>query len=233
VNFLKRAAVLVIPAAIAIGAGSAIAASDDSALIRACASPDGMLRLAGSDGLCPRGESPVNWHQEGPAGPQGVPGPVGPTPLNVVGGDPLAGGQAEGSVKLDGIPGESANAEIAVMSFAFGVKNLGGGGKAQFGNLRFAKLYDAASPKLMLRTASGRRIPLVTFTFRHREQPGSFLTYTLTDVRVAGYEQGGDKERPLLEHVELNFSRVQVTYQPANGAPPVTAGWDLKGNVSV
>ena len=78
-----------------------------------------------------------------------------------------------------------------------------------------------------MRTASGQQIPTVTFTFR--KDGRTFLTYKLTDVVVADYEQGGDKDRPQLEHVELNFAKVEVTYQPATGAP-VTAGWDVKGN---
>ena len=61
---------------------------------------------------------------------------------------------------------------------------------------------------------------------------GRVVTYTLGAVVVVDYEQGGDKDRPLLEHVELNFAKVEVSFQPANGAP-VTAGWDVKLNQGI
>jgi type VI secretion system secreted protein Hcp len=134
---------------------------------------------------------------------------------------------------IDGIAGESTTraGEIDVKSFSFGGRNTpntgsGGGGKVQFSNLRFSKHYDSASPALMVRMASGQHIKSVTFRFAR-------LTYKLSDVVVVGYEQGGDDNPPLLEHVELSFAKVQVAYQPLNGGPPITAGWDVKGNVSV
>jgi type VI secretion system secreted protein Hcp len=99
-----------------------------------------------------------------------------------------------------------------------------------FSDVRFAKLYDASSPKLLLRMASGQHIPSVTFTLKHGD---AVLTYKLSDVVVTDYEQGGDKERPLLEHVELNFAKVEVSFVPAAGAAPVTAGWDVKLNKPV
>lgn len=97
-------------------------------------------------------------------------------------------------------------------------------GKVQFDAVRFTKAYDAASPKLLLRTASGQHIPTATFTLR---KAGVTVTYKLTDVVVTGYAQDG-----LTDTVELGFARVQVTYQPATGAP-TTAGWDVKLNQSV
>ena len=108
-------------------------------------------------------------------------------------------------------------------SFAIDGKNTpsgagggGGAGKVAFGNVRFAKLYDASSPKLLLRTATGQHLATVTFTFK---EASAVTTYKLSDVTVVDYEQGGDKERPLLEHVELNFAKVEVSYRPAAARP--------------
>src|SRR5206468_396376 len=102
-----------------------------------------------------------------------------------------------------------------------------------FSDVRISKLYDSSSPKLMLHTATGEHIPVVVFTFRRPGTHGdAFLTYKLTDVVVTDDEQGGDKDRPLLEHVDLNFAKVEVTYVPAGGGAPVTAGWDVKANKS-
>ena len=104
----------------------------------------------------------------------------------------------------------------------------GGAGKVAFGNVRFAKLYDASSPKLLLRTATGQHLATATFTFK---EAAAVTTYKLTDVTVVDYEQGGDKDRPMLEHVELNFAKVEVT-PPAGERRAVTAGWDIKLNKS-
>jgi type VI protein secretion system component Hcp len=68
-------------------------------------------------------------------------------------------------------------------------------------------------------------------TFRRPGPQGAtFLTYTLSDVIVTGYDQGGTKEKPGLEGVDLSFSKIQVSFQPAGGGAPVTAGWDVKAN---
>jgi type VI secretion system secreted protein Hcp len=236
-HMTKKLLTAVAALVVAGAAGSAIAvAADDPAPIRACVTKKGALRIATT---CKKGETPLTWNAKGPAGapgaagPAGAPGPAGPAGRfeSNVGGDPLEGGQAEMTAKLDGV----ADA-IAPKSFALNAKNTtsstgggGGAGKVEFGNLRFAKLYDASSPKLLLRTATGQHIPSATFTLR---EDGAVVTYKLSDVVVVDYEQGGDKDRPLLEHVELSFAKVEVSFQPANGAA-VTAGWDIRLNKPV
>jgi type VI secretion system secreted protein Hcp len=147
-------------------------------------------------------------------------------------------------LKLDGIQGESADAqhlnEIDVKSFDVGVKNSGGAaggggggaGRATFSAVRFTKLYDKSSPALMQHVATGQHIPKATFTFRRPGPHGDgFLTYKLSDVIVSEYEQGGDDgTSPLLEHVALTYAKLQVSYLPAAGPPPVTGGWNIPGN---
>ncbi len=245
-KLLKRAALIAVPVVVAVGAGGAIAAaaSSDTTVIKACTSKSA-IRLAGAKGQCSRGERALAWNRRGPAGATGpagaagAAGPAGPAgasagAASTVGGDPLAGGQAEGFVKIDGIPGESVDrehgGEIDVKAFAFGGKNApAAGSKVAFSGVRFAKLYDASSPRLFQRLATGQHIPAVTFSFRRPSGDGS-LTYKLSDVVVTSYEQGGIKERPLLEQVELDFAKVQISYTPAAGGAPVTAGWDVKAN---
>jgi type VI secretion system secreted protein Hcp len=231
---------LVLPAVLAVGAASAIAAND-STVIRACAAKNGKtLHLAGANGKCAKGETALSWNQKGPAGAPGSAGPAGPqgaagasaaaAPENIVGGDPLSGGQATMSASLDGI------GQIDVKAFGFGGKNApgtagggGGAGKVAFHDLTFAKLYDATSPKLFQRLATGEHIKQVTFTLTGQ---GDDLVYKLSDVAVTSYEQGGAKERPLLERVELNFAKVEISFTPAGGAP-ITAGFDVKANTSL
>jgi type VI secretion system secreted protein Hcp len=199
-------AAIVLPAALAVSAGTAIAAAGDGGAATAQVAPVAVERA---------------------------------DPGTVVGGDPLTGGQAEAFVKIDGIAGESTDrahlGQVDVKAFGFGGKNTaaaGGVGKVAFHDVTFSKLYDASSRKLLLKLATGQHIPSVTFSFRRPGAKGAdFLTYTLSDVVVTSYEQGGAKERPLLEQVDLNFSRVQVAYTSPSGAT-TTAGWDVKLNES-
>ncbi|HEY6888320.1 MAG TPA: type VI secretion system tube protein Hcp, partial [Solirubrobacter sp.] len=180
--------------------------------------------------------------QAGAAGPAGPAGPAGANGdgTNVVGGETLTGGQADGFLKFDGVAGESTDPahpqEIDVKAFSFGGKNTpgaagggGGAGKVALDDVKFSKLYDASSPKLLQLLATGQHVASATFSFRRPGPNGAqFLTYKLSDVVVTGYDQGGVKERPLLEQVALNFSKVDVSYTPAGGGNPITAGVNLK-----
>jgi type VI secretion system secreted protein Hcp len=154
----------------------------------------------------------------------------------------IPGGQAATTpvfLKLDGIPGESTDpshpGEIDVKSFAFGAKNssvLGGPGKVTFSSISFTKAYDKSSPLLLQRVATGQRIAQATFSFRRSGRNGDgFLVYKFQDLGVNEYQQGGDTGvSPLLEHVVLDFAKVQVSYLPVAGPPLVTAGWDVRLN---
>jgi type VI secretion system secreted protein Hcp len=142
-------------------------------------------------------------------------------------------------LKLDGIPGESADpshpGEIDVKSFAFGATNSstgGGPGKVTFSSISFTKAYDKSSPLLLQHVATGQRIPQATFSFRRSGRNGDgFLVYKFQDLGVSEYQQGGDTGvSPLLEHVALDFAKVQVSYLPVAGPPLVTAGWDVRLN---
>jgi type VI secretion system secreted protein Hcp len=242
-TLLRRIALFAVPAVAIAGAGTAIAANSDDATIRACVDKNGAVTIVDGTAKCGSKETLLTWNQTGPAGAQGAAGPQGPAgtgDTNIVGGDPLEGGQAVGSALLDGVTGDAAGGALDVKSFRFGGKNTistGGGGagagKVAFDDVRFQKLYDSSSPTLMLRMASGQHLPSVTFTFRRPGANGAtFLTYKLSDVVVTSYVQGGDKQRPLLENVELNFAKVEITFQPATG-DPVRTGWDVKSNQPV
>lgn len=234
----RRAALIVVPLVLAVGGGTALAAGSGGDQIHACAGLAGVLRLADT---CAKGETAVTWNVSGPQGPQGPQGPAGAAgvPGNVVGGNVLTTGDAVISASVDGVPSDTADGSIDVKAFDAGVKNSttagsgsgGGSGKAEFSTVKFAKLYDGASPKLLIDDATGTHIPTVTFTFKRPGNDGAtFLTYTLTDVVVTSYEQGGTEQKPLLESVELSFRKIEVTYQPANGGSPVTVGWDTSTN---
>src|SRR3954451_22420011 len=140
-----------------------------------------------------------------------------PLLLAVGGGNAIAAVPAQPTasfVKLDGIPGESTDArhpgESDIKTSHLKPPNPpasagggGGGGKVTFGAAEFTKSYDKSSPQLLQKGANGSHINTVSFSFRRGGFAGDgFLVYTLDDVAVSSYEQGGDTGvSPLLEHV--------------------------------
>ena len=212
-----RALKIALPAALALGAGTAVAiaaipASDGT--IHACYSTTapsgtatGAVRIVDEGQTCATGEQTLTWSQTGPTGPSGPPGPPGDTGSSSGGGsfgntdtgslgsDQGGGPSADIFLKLDGIGGESTDddhkGEIDVESFTFDAKRTGG--KVKFSPLRMLKVVDASSPKLMQAAASGRHIHNGTLSFRRSGDPNGveFLTYKLSDILVSSYEQGG------------------------------------------
>jgi type VI secretion system secreted protein Hcp len=172
-----------------------------------------------------------------------------PLLLAVGGGNAIAAEPAQPTasfLKIDGVQGESTDArhpgEIDIETFHIKATNTagtagggGGAGKVAFSQAEFTKSYDASSPQLLQKVANGAHIESVQFSFRRGGNAGDgFLVYTLDDVVVSSYEQGGDTgTSPLLEHVGLTFSKITVSYTPVAGPPLVTAGWDVELNAPV
>lgn len=68
-------------AGLLVGAGvtGGIAAGVDSGtIIYGCITSNGSIYVASSAGACKKGETPIQWNEQGPAGPQGETGPEGP-----------------------------------------------------------------------------------------------------------------------------------------------------------
>src|SRR4051795_4369235 len=180
----------------------------------------------------------------GPAGPQGDPGPASGSPDTSSGADnsfstpSQAGGpNADMFLKLDGIAGDSSDdkhkREINLTSFAFALGRGGDGtgsaagvagaaptAKGRLQTLRVDKFYDAASPKLLRAAASGQHIKSAVLTFRRSsDNDVEFLRYTLSDVQVTSYDQGGKDGDTrdlgsLEEEVGLTAARGRVTERP-------------------
>jgi type VI secretion system secreted protein Hcp len=236
----RRALKIALPAALALGAGTAVAiaaipASDGT--IHACYSttgtPTGAARIVDETDTCATNEKALTWNQTGPTGPAGPSGPTGPPGDSGSSGTGSFGGTDTGSgsdqgggpsadifLKLDGISGESTDedhkGEIDVEAFTFNAKRASG--KVRFSPLRVIKVYDASSPKLMQAAASGRHIRSGTLTFRRSGDPNGveFLTYKLSDLTVTSYQEGGanadDRTLGSLEdEVGLTPAKVQVT----------------------
>ncbi|MEA2381100.1 MAG: type secretion system secreted protein Hcp [Solirubrobacteraceae bacterium] len=201
----------------------------------------------------------------GPQGPTGDPGPAGGSSTfdngngssgnNSFSTPSQAGGpNADMFLKLDGVAGDSTDDkhknEINVTSFAFalgrggdgtgsaaGVAGVAPAAKGRLQTLRVDKLYDSASPKLFRAAASGQHIKSAVLTFRRSgDNDIEFLTYTLSDVQVTSYDQGGKDGDArdlgsLEEEVGLTAAKMHVTEQTvdANGkkGPTVNADWAL------
>jgi type VI secretion system secreted protein Hcp len=234
----RRALKIALPAALALGAGTAVAiaaipASDGT--IHACYSTTGTVtgavRIIDEGQNCATNEQSLTWNQTGPTGPAGPTGPPADTGSSggSFGGTDTGSGSTDQSgggpsadifLKLDGIAGESTDdqhkGEIDVESFAFSAKRTTG--RVTLSPLRVLKVFDASSPKLMQDAASGHHIKSGVLTFRRSGDPDGveFLTYKLSDVVVSSYEQGGanpDKRTlgSLEDEVGLSPAKVQVT----------------------
>ena len=152
-------------------------------------------------------------------------------------------------LKIDGIPGESMDAkhkgEIEVLSWSWGetqetAASPGGGagtGKVAMTDLQVSTQISKASPPLLLACASGKHIKSAVLTGRKAGKGQTeFLTFSLSDVLVSGYQTGGATAEAPLDSISLNFSKIEVTYkeQTAKGSlgPAIRVGWDRKTNKS-
>jgi type VI secretion system secreted protein Hcp len=209
---------LALPAAVVLGAGTAVAiaaipAADGT--IHACYSTTatsptlpGALRIVDEGQNCAATENALTFNQTGPPGPQGDPGPPGDSGTDTSGGSSTGspfdtsqtgGPSADIFLAVDGIPGDSNDAQhknqISIESFAFLAKRPSTRtvGAVRFSGLRLDKVYDVSSPRLLAAATSGRHLKSATVTFSTGSDPSgtNVLTYKLTDVTVSSYEQGG------------------------------------------
>jgi type VI protein secretion system component Hcp len=205
--------------------------------------PPGVRGPAGEAGA--QGEARPQGDAGGPppSAPGAEPGSPGAAPGTETG---ATGPAADIFLRLDGIRGASSAAgrkgEIALRSFVFrarrGGAGGGSGGRARVDALRAIKAVDAASPRIVRAATGGRRIRRAVVRFiRPGDANAAFLTYTLTDVRIATYRHGGkdgdDRDLgPLEEELGLSAARVTVTQRTAgaNGkrGPVVTVSWNLR-----
>jgi type VI secretion system secreted protein Hcp len=151
-------------------------------------------------------------------------------------------------LKIDGVPGESADAkhqgEIEVESFSWGETNTGGGpagsgggaGKVQMQDLVVTMQVSKASPKLMIACATGKHHKDAVLTVRKAgKSQQEYLVFKFKDVIVTSFQTGGSVASDILvDQASMRYSTIQMEYRPqkADGSldSPVRAGWDLKKN---
>ena len=148
-------------------------------------------------------------------------------------------------LKVDGIPGESADAkhkdEIDVLAFSWGLSQTGaaatgsGGasGRAVFDDLIVVAGASKASPQLWLACANGTHLKSAVLTCRRRDEAAvEFLTIQLTDVVITSYEVDGSEEEEPVDQISLSYGRIETKYTPADQTgklqSPIGTGWDVK-----
>jgi type VI secretion system secreted protein Hcp len=155
-------------------------------------------------------------------------------------------------LKLDGVPGESADAkhkgEIEVLSFSFGVSQAGGAptgggggaGKASFTDFHFTARTQKSSPRLFVACAAGEHFKKAVLALRKAGgKQQDYITITFSEVRITSYQAAGAAEADdgPLDQVSLGYGKIAIEYreQDPKGAlaPPVKGGWDLKANKKV
>ena len=150
-------------------------------------------------------------------------------------------------LKIDGIPGESTDAkhkdEIEVLSWSWGetqetAVSPGGGagtGRVAMTDLHVSANFTKASPQLLLACASGKHLKSAILTGRKAgKAQQEYLSFSLTDVLVSGYQTGAAEVKGPLDSISLNFSKIELSYRGQNAdgslAPAIRVGWDRKAN---
>ena len=203
----------------------------------------GKLRSVGTTvPTCPSGATQISWNAQGSPGATGLPGVAGPqgpvgqasvvnipsrlecptpgavTPANI----------PETYLAIPGIPGEVTIPayvnQISVLSWSLGgslpgtSSACGQASSPGHGDLTVVKGIDKASPGLMLASAQGTNLPVVTLTQAHSKGSGAgatVLTFTFKLVAVKTISWSHDDESPK-ESVTFEYGGLTVRYQSIN-----------------
>lgn len=155
-------------------------------------------------------------------------------------------------LKFDGIEGEATDEahknEIALLSFSFGVSNVGsfgsgttGGGtaKASFGDVTCSSYVSKASPELFLACASGKHIPSAVLVLRKAggDAPVEYIKYELKNTMITSYQMSDSSNSGTntAETYSINYEEVKITYttqasDAGSGQGPVVQGWNQATN---
>ena len=145
---------------------------------------------------------------------------------------------------IDGIPGESFDykhkGEIDVQSFSWGETQqlaAGAGRRIRRGQGRDDRI--CTSPRTSRRPARSscwparraQHIKSAVLTGRKagKAQP-EFLTFSLSDVLVSGYQTGGSSAEPPLDSISLSFAKIEIAV-PASRRPTAALAAPIQGRL--
>lgn len=156
-------------------------------------------------------------------------------------------------LKIDGIPGESADDKhaewIEVLSYSHGMSqqsscSTAGGqnrsaGRCDHQDLSVVKPLDKSSPKLAVYCSNGTPISEIRMELCGANgEKQKYMEYVLSDVIISSVRPGGSaqsSENVPLEEVTLNYSKIEWIYtelDPKTLKPKgdIKASWDTKAN---
>lgn len=152
-------------------------------------------------------------------------------------------------LSVDGIPGESTDAEhdewIDVLSFSHGVSQPSGissvtrsAERCEHEDFIITKELDKSSPKLALACCKGEHIIEVVIEVCRADTTGKYMQYTLTDVIVTSISQNGasqGEDAKPIEEVSFSYGRIDWSYTETDymtGKPKgnVEAYWNIETN---
>jgi type VI secretion system secreted protein Hcp len=160
---------------------------------------------------------------------------------------PAAAAAPECFLKLDNVPGDSADArhrgEIELTGWTLGVASTGsmtpgsgaGAGRAEFHPLKVTQQLDRAVPPLVRLAAAGQHVAAATLTFRRPgREAADYLKIALSDVLVTGVRLIETADAPPSAEIVLVYGRIVIEYRPqmpdGSTGPPVVTGWDVRAN---
>ncbi|HET8654036.1 MAG TPA: type VI secretion system tube protein Hcp [Longimicrobiaceae bacterium] len=124
--------------------------------------------------------------------------------------------ELKGESKQKGYDGQ-----IEILSFSWGVSQAGGYSYGTGGGVAKANVQDlsvsfrqcAASPKIMLKCATGEHQNSAVLTcLKAGGEQQKYLEITLTDVVISSYQTGGSGDDVPIESMTLNFAKVKQEY---------------------
>ncbi|XKU42786.1 Hcp family type VI secretion system effector [Pseudomonas [fluorescens] ATCC 17400] len=156
-------------------------------------------------------------------------------------------------LKLGDIKGESGDQahrdEIDVSEWGWGMSQSGsmhsgtggGAGKVNMQNLSITKTVDKSSPNLMMACATGKHYPEARLTVRKAGGASAveYLVITMKEVMIASYQSDAVTTKDVLsEMINLNFAKIEVSYQPQTSdggkdGGAIKFGWNIRENIKV
>ena len=214
----------------------AFAHGGDLEKIHSCLDKKGNIRIIAAQAVCDKDETPLDWNIAGLAGAGGATGATGAAGEKGDKGDAGAsaaasfpGEHAIGFARISGVQGDSQVAghvnDVVITGFKTGetvaISRTGGAGgrgagRPNFTDFTFTKTIDKASPQLVEKLITGRRITEIRIDITMPDAAGQAVTfrYTLRDVFLTGVttsSDGHNGEIPL-EVVTFDFNEITISH---------------------
>lgn len=93
-------------------------------------------------------------------------------------------------------------------------------------NLRFQAEASKASPMLFVMASTGQQVLDATLTVR-KGWNSSYMTFKMTNLQVASYQNNSNEEHPPLDEVVMSFETLEISHAQ-DEQKPFKKGWDFK-----